>query len=33
MDDAQVKANESTATSETDDPDEEIEGLNFFRLK
>ena len=33
MDDAQVKANESSLASETEDPDEEVEGLNFYKLK
>lgn len=33
MDDTQVKLEESASNAEIDDPDEEIEGLNFFKLK
>lgn len=33
MDDEQVKANESNSGSDTDDPEEEVRGLNFFKLK
>lgn len=33
MDDTQVKLEESASSAEIDDPDEEIEGLNFFKLK
>lgn len=33
MDDTQVKSDDSASSSEIDDPDEEVEGLNFFKLK